>query len=61
MHVSGWLGRDDSPRTSGVSPISFPPQPGIRDRPLRKKFAVKPGGTLDLGEIRIEKPQSLLR
>jgi len=28
---------------------------------VRKEFTVKPGETLDLGEIRIEKPQSVLR
>jgi hypothetical protein len=31
------------------------------DPQVRKEFTVRPGETLDLGEIRIEKPQSVLR
>ena len=31
------------------------------DPQVRKEFTVQPGETLDLGEIRIEKPQSVLR
>jgi hypothetical protein len=26
-------------------------------RPIRKEFTIKPGETLDLGDIRIEKPE----
>ena len=38
--------------------IVDPTVPGPSGYPIRKDFAVKPGETIDLGDIRIEKPQS---